>query len=156
MGRHQPALLGGLFIGVLSSLPVVGWANLCCCLWVVSGGVLTAYLQQQNRPEPVDTAEAVLGGLLAGLVGALLTIAVQTLLINYMGPLWQDQLRTLLDQNPELAPEARDFVLNLTTGRALFVVLAAIVLPIYAVAAMLGALLGLVFFRKKTPPVAAA
>ena len=41
MARYQPALLGGLFIGVLSSLPVVGAANYCCCLWVVVGGVLT-------------------------------------------------------------------------------------------------------------------
>ena len=42
MTRYQPALLGGLFIGVLSALPVVNTANLCCCLWVIVGGVLTS------------------------------------------------------------------------------------------------------------------
>ena len=50
MKRHQPALLGGLFIGVLSSLPLVNIGNVCCCLWVVVGGLLTVYLQQQNTP----------------------------------------------------------------------------------------------------------
>ena len=38
MGRHTPALLGGLFIGVIASLPVVG---ACCCLWCICGGMLT-------------------------------------------------------------------------------------------------------------------
>ena len=36
----RSAALGGLFIGVLSALPIVGAANCCCCLWVVSGGAL--------------------------------------------------------------------------------------------------------------------
>ena len=57
MSRYQPALLGGLFIGVLSALPVVNIAN-CCCLWVICGGVLTVYLQQQNLPTPVATSDA--------------------------------------------------------------------------------------------------
>ncbi len=49
-GRLQPALVGGLFIGVLSALPIVNTANCCCCLWVISGGVLAAYLRQQSSP----------------------------------------------------------------------------------------------------------
>jgi len=76
MGKHTPALLGGLFIGVLSSLPVVG---ACCCLWAVCGGMLVAYLQQQNLPDPIETADAVLGGVLAGLVGAIIASIVVTL-----------------------------------------------------------------------------
>ena len=48
--RIQPALWGGLFIGVLSALPLVNAGNCCCCLWVVCGGVLAAYLRQQNSP----------------------------------------------------------------------------------------------------------
>ena len=33
---------------MLSALPLVNAANCCCCLWVVLGGVLAAYLQQQS------------------------------------------------------------------------------------------------------------
>jgi len=43
----QAPLLGGLFIGILSALPVVSWGN-CCCLWIIGGGVLAAYLDQQR------------------------------------------------------------------------------------------------------------
>src|SRR3712207_3305780 len=65
-----PALLGGLFIGVLSSLPIVKIGNVCCCLWVISGGVLAAWVMQQNTTRPVTPGEGALVGLLAGLVGA--------------------------------------------------------------------------------------
>ena len=40
--KLQPALLGGLLIGVLSALPFVSVLNGCCCLWVILGGVLTS------------------------------------------------------------------------------------------------------------------
>jgi hypothetical protein len=153
MSRHQPALLGGVCIGVLSALPIVAMGNLCCCLWVVTGGALTVYLQQQNRPAPVETGEAVVGGLLAGVIGAILMVILQAVFTFATGPLVEDQVRLVLDGNPDLPPQAREMMLNLVTGQGLFVLILAIVLPVYAVFSMLGALLGLAIFRK-APPVA--
>ncbi len=49
--KFQPALLGGLVLGVLSALPIVSIGNVCCCLWVISGGVLAAYLLQRNQAD---------------------------------------------------------------------------------------------------------
>jgi hypothetical protein len=40
--KLQPALIGGLVTGVLSALPFVNILNACCCLWVVTGGVVAA------------------------------------------------------------------------------------------------------------------
>ena len=153
--RYQPALLGGLFIGILSSLPLVSGLNICCCLWVVVGGVLATYLRQQQLPEPIETSDAVLGGLMAGAIGAVLTIIGNYIFLQWTGPLWQDQLRTQLDANPDLPPQAREWVMNLTTGRGLALIQLVVTLPIYALFGMLGALLGLTFFRKKLPPQAA-
>src|SRR3954465_13561456 len=31
----QAALLGGLFIGILSALPLIKY---CCCIWIIGGG----------------------------------------------------------------------------------------------------------------------
>ena len=76
-GMLQPAFWGGLFIGVLSALPLVKFGNVCCCLWVVLGGGLTVYLQQQRTPEPLETGEAVLGGLIAGLLGAVIYVLLE-------------------------------------------------------------------------------
>ncbi len=72
MTRAQPILLGGLFIGVLSALPIVSVAN-CCCLWIIGGGVLTAYLLQQSQPRPIQPLDGALGGFLAGVLGAITT-----------------------------------------------------------------------------------
>ena len=150
MQKHQPALLGGVFIGVLSSLPVVNILN-CCCLWVIGGGMLVVYLQQQRTPEPVETADAVIGGLIAGVIGAIIAGTVATMLTSITNPLMQEQFRQSLE-NPDVPPEVRDFMTNLFTGRNMAVLTFAITIPLYAVFSMLGALLGLAFFRKKLPP----
>ena len=150
--RHQPALLGGLFIGILSSLPIVSGLNLCCCLWVVVGGLLTTYLRQQQQPDPIETGDAVLGGLLAGVIGAVLTVLGTWAFLHWTGPLWQDQVRSQLESNSDIPPQVRDMLLNVVTGRGLVLLQFAVTLPIYAVFSMLGALLGLAFFKKKTPP----
>ena len=150
--RYQPALLGGLFIGILSSLPIVSGLNLCCCLWVVVGGLLTTYLKQQQQPEPVETGDAVIAGLLAGLIGAILTGIGTWVTTSWTSPLWQDSFRSALESNPQVTPEMRDFILRLTTGRSLLLVQFVVGTPIYLVFSMLGALLGLSFFRKKLPP----
>lgn len=152
MSKHQPALLGGLFIGVLSSLPVVNAANLCCCLWVVCGGVLVVYLQQQRTPEPIETSEAVIGGLLAGIIGALIASAASLLMLSAGGAIWQEQLRQALDQSGDMPPEVRDMVLRLTETGSLAFLAFVINLPVYAVFSMLGSLLGLAIFRKKAAP----
>jgi len=151
MGKHQPALLGGLFIGVLSSLPVVSIGN-CCCLWVLGGGMLVVYLQQQNTPMPVQTGDAAIGGLIAGAVGGLILCVVQLVLMQAAGPLVFDQMRAEMSKNPQMPPQAMAFIERLMTGGGLAVIMFAVVLPLFSVFALLGSLLGLVFFRKKTPP----
>jgi hypothetical protein len=142
-----------LLIGVLSSLPVVSAGNFCCCLWVIVGGLLTVYLQQQNRPDPLETSEAIIGGLIAGLVGAVITGLVQMLLMSFTSSMWQPEFQRALEENPEIPPQVRDFMIRLVSGEGIGLVLILVMLPIYAIFSMLGALLGLAFFRKKPPVV---
>jgi hypothetical protein len=153
MGRFQPAFLGGLFIGILSALPVVSIANVCCCLWVVAGGALTVYLMQQRQAEPVESGEAALFGLVAGLVGGLLHVTlVGVLFSGAMGGQLIEQVRATVEGNPELPVEVRDRVLGIVGSGAFVLIFAAVLIPTYAVFSMLGALLGVAIFRKKTPP----
>ncbi len=150
MSKYQPALLGGLFIAVLSSLPVVNIGN-CCCLWVLAGGVLVVYLQQQNLPTPVVTSDAAVGGLMAGAIGGVLLSAVQVFMLKASGPLVLDSLRSQVGSS-EMPPEAMAFIERLLTGSGFAVLMFGLTVPLFAVFAMLGSLLGLTFFRKKMPP----
>jgi hypothetical protein len=154
MGRYQPALLGGLFIGVLSNLPFVSAGNICCCLWVVAGGVLVTYLMQQKTPEPITTSDAMLGGVIAGLVGALISVAVTAFTLSITGPLWQEPLRRAMEQNPQITPEIQAFITKLMSGSGIVLLTACLNIPLYSVFGMLGSLLGVAFFRKKAVPPA--
>ncbi len=152
MGRFQPALLGGLFIGVLSSLPIVNAANLCCCLWVVVGGVLVTYLLQQNLPTPIATGEAALQGLIAGAIGGLIVCLVQFAMASVAGPAVLEQIRSELSRNSDIPAEFRDRMLQFLTGRNLVLLGLFVTVPLYAVFSTAGSFLGLAFFRKKLPP----
>ena len=151
MSRFQPALLGGLFIGVLSSLPFVNALNACCCLWVVCGGVLVTYLLQQRTPDPVGTTDAALQGLLAGAIGGVIFSLSQMFIFQMTGPMVLEEIRGNMDQ-AQMPPQAREFVERLFTGRGFAIAMALVWIPMYSVFAMAGAFLGLAFFRKKLPP----
>jgi hypothetical protein len=153
MSKYQPALLGGLFIGVLSALPIVNTANICCCLWVVVGGGLTTYLLQQSRPVPVESGEAALFGLIAGLVGGILYMAATAVLLSgAMGAQILDQFRQVLDSNPQMSDEVRDRLAGMVGSGGFVLVVAFVTIPMYAVFSLLGALIGLAIFKKKSPP----
>ena len=150
MGKHQPALLGGVFIGVLSALPYVNAAN-CCCLWVIGGGVLVVYLQQQASPTPVATGDAAIGGLIAGAIGGFISTVAQALLMRATGPMILEEMR---NQSAQMPPEVMAWMERLFSGSGIGVamILMAICIPVFAIFAMLGSFLGLAIFRKKTPP----
>jgi len=156
MSRLQASLLGGLFIGILSALPIVGAANYCCCLWVVVGGVLTTYLRQQNRPTGIEASEAALSGLLAGLVGSIIYITFSVLLLSVSGDMIEAQIRTMAEQYPQLPPDVREQLLAFTAGPNMVLLIAFVTVPTYAIFSMAGSLLGLLFFRKPPAPAAQA
>ena len=151
MARYQPALLGGLFIGVLSALPVINFAN-CCCLWVICGGMLAVYLQQKDTPVPVETSSAALSGLIAGAIGGLISSVAGMLMFRLVGGDSQQALEQALSNIPNMPPETAEWVRSLTQGSTMALVSMVVTVPIYAVFGMLGALLGLAFFRKKVTP----
>jgi hypothetical protein len=149
--RLQPAVFGGLFIGVLSALPIINFAN-CCCLWVIGGGVLATYLMQQNHPYPVSAADGALVGLLAGLfggvLGALLSIPVQMM----MGPMQQRMLERILSSNPDIPEETRSMLEHMSGGAAAVAFKLVFSVFIGLVFGMLGGLLGVALFKKKDVP----
>ena len=87
MTRKHAVLIGGGFNGVLSALPIIGTANCLCCLWVVGGGVITAWLLQQAQSDPLELGEGAIGGLLAGVVGAVVYTVVWVPLQLMLGSL---------------------------------------------------------------------
>jgi uncharacterized membrane protein YeaQ/YmgE (transglycosylase-associated protein family) len=153
--KLQPALVGGVAIGVLSALPVISVANLCCCAWVLFGGGLAAYLMQQNHPAPIAISDGVIVGLMAGVIGAFVGAILSTLIGLLMGPFQAEVLREMM-ANPDLPPEIRRIFERFGAAPVIgagFVLLFLLSLVVTSIFAMLGGLFGALIFRKNTPPV---
>jgi hypothetical protein len=69
MNKLKPALLGGLIVGILSSIPLL---NYCCCIWGIGGGALAGFLYIKSSLIPVKVGEGAVIGVLTGIVGAVL------------------------------------------------------------------------------------
>jgi membrane associated rhomboid family serine protease len=143
--KLQPALFGGLFIGVLSALPIINIAN-CCCLWIIGGGVLATYLMQQNHPYAIATSDGALAGLLAGLIGGVLGPMLS------MGPVQKQIMERVLASNPDIPDETRRMLENMNVGGLAIAFKLVFSVCVGAVFGMLGGLLGVAFFKKKDLP----
>jgi hypothetical protein len=153
----QPALMGGLVLGVLSALPIVSAANLCCCLWVVCGGVVAAYLLQQNDPLPISASDGALVGLLAGLTGAGVQFVLSIPISLLIAPMERAMLARLVDLGATMPPEMREMIESYAresggTGVALVIVRRIVafifMIVIGAIFSTLGGLLGAAIFRR--------
>jgi hypothetical protein len=149
----QPALLGGLFIGVLSALPIVNVCN-CCCVWVVGGGALAAYLQQQHQAAPITVTQGARAGLLAGLVAAfvwlVVSMALDPIISQFQGRLASEILRSARD----IPPEVREWFERAREGSSASGYIVGFLLMLIggsAVAAAGGAI-GASYFRNDVPP----
>jgi len=149
----QPALLGGLFIGVLSALPVVNVCN-CCCVWLVAGGALSAYLQQQNQPAPITVLQGARAGLLAGVVGAFVFLFVSQALAAVLAPMQERFAAEMLRSARDLPPWVRDIFEDAREGSSGAGEVIGFMLMLFggsAVAAIGGAA-GAAYFRNDVPP----
>ncbi|MBI3049929.1 MAG: DUF5518 domain-containing protein [Acidobacteria bacterium] len=147
----QPAVLGGLFIGILSALPIVNVAN-CCCLWIVGGGVLAGYLAQQDRQTPLRPGRGAAVGLLAGVVGAFVWVVAAMVIDAVIGPLQERMVAEMIRNAADMPPEVRQW-LELAGDRASAPVRIAVgfvfQLLAGAVFATLGGVLAVAFFGRR-------
>ncbi len=148
-------------MGVLSALPIVAAGNLCCCLWIVSGGVIAAYLFQHNQTAQITPSEGALVGLLAGVIGAFVQFAVSIPIGILVAPFERAMLQRVMEMAGSMPPEMRDTLGRYAGGRGEFslawLVVSKVIglimwLFVGAIFSTLGGLLGATIFRSQTPP----
>lgn len=162
-----PALVGGVFIGVTSALPILEFLNCACCMLVIGGGVLATYMYLREYPAglpPITYGEGAGVGVLAGIVGGFVWsfVGIPLLFIKTrMGMGFGDvgEIQEALS-DPEIPPFVREILEGLFTGggMSLLMILTSIVtyFMVSIIFATLGGILGVALFQKKAPPVAAA
>jgi hypothetical protein len=154
----KPAVIGGVLLGILSSLPVINLFNCFCCAWVIGGGIFAAYLYVKDSPVAVTLGRGVAIGLLAGAVGSIVSVLFSLplqRLMNKEGFGVMEQVRQMVEQIPNLPSETRDRFRALTSrddlNLFLYVMGTLFMLGINCVMAMLGGTIGVALFEKRKP-----
>ena len=148
-------LVGALVSGALSALPIVAAGNLCCCLWVVSGGVVAAYLLQQRQSTPITLGDGAMVGLLAGLGGAVVYLAIAVPINILIAPIEREMVTRMMDRLGDVPPQFRDYANRSGAMSVAFTIIDFVMrLFLGALFSTLGGLLGAAIFAKKAPPAA--
>jgi hypothetical protein len=151
--KWQPALVGGLFIGVLSALPIIGAAN-CCCLWIIGGGVVAAYLMQNASPTAMTVGDGALAGLVAGISGAVVYAVVSIPLKLLMAPFQSRFAERILESSPDMPDAFRVFMRpDLSGAGFVFSIVAGffLMLVLGAIFSTVGGMIGAAIFSRGKP-----
>ncbi len=151
-GMFTPALVGGVVAGVITALPFLGCF---CCLWIIGGAMLAAYLLARNSPVSLTAGEGAIVGIFTGIIAAVVDafISVPFQALN------RDFAQKFMDQVShffEDLPEGWESIIERAgagTTPALFLLGLLVSATVFAAFGALGGVIGVSLFGKKTPPV---
>ena len=149
--KLKPAIIGGVVLGLLSVIPFVNFANACCCLWAIVGGLLATSLYVKNSPTPVSAGDGAMVGGLAGLVGAVIAVVLGIPIDLVMGPVMRNMMISLVAR---LDPRQADLVrqqIEAAGGPSITaaIVNALILAVLLVIFSIIGGLLGVPIFEKR-------
>jgi hypothetical protein len=147
--KLKPAVIGGVVLGLLSVIPFVNWANLCCCLWAILGGALASYLYIKNSPVPATPGDGAILGAMAGLVGAVISVVIGIpVSILMSGVMIGIVVRLMESINPSQAEMMRTQIEagQTVAGAIVNGLILAVLLVIFST---LGGLIGIPIFEKR-------
>lgn len=147
--KLKPAIIGGVVLGLLSVIPFVNWANLCCCLWALLGGALASYLYIKNSPVPATPGDGAILGVMAGVVGAVISVVIGIPVSILTGGLMIGILVRLIESvNPSQAEMMRA---QIEAGQSVVgaIVNGLILAVLLVIFSTLGGLIGIPIFEKR-------
>jgi uncharacterized membrane protein len=164
--KQRSVILGGFIIGGLWGIPFINLINCCCCAGILLGGVLTAYLYREEFIEgmpPFESSDALIVGLLAGIVGAVVATFIGNVIHLLFGPVGAEVAKQIIEKVIQRLEEQgaipggvydkmlEDLEREIQKPLTLYEVMkdllfAVIILPLFG---MLGGLLGYAIFGKK-------
>jgi ABC-type phosphate transport system permease subunit len=150
----RSAALGGVFIGVLSGLPFVSAGNCCCCMWMVSGGALAAYLEIQQKNRSLTAGEGAALGALSGVIGAFVWIPIAVALAVLLGPLQRAFFEEFARTARDMPPEVREILENFGGSGSVVGTVFGFIFQLFAgtIFAAVGGVLSAAYFKKEVPP----
>ncbi len=152
----KASLIAGAVAGVLSGLPLIGFVNVCFCLWIILGGILSSYILTSGYPHPVKSGDHAISGLLTGVFAAIISTIIEipfmAVSAKFMERVFESIFRDYGEGIPPALQEAlshKGFTLALIP---FYVAGLVITMVIYGIFGAIGGLIGGAIFKKQTPP----
>jgi hypothetical protein len=155
-GFVEPAIIGGALLGTLSSLPIISLGNGLCCMWVVGGGALAAWLLRKKHPqgpESVTYGDGAFVGVLSGSFGAIIATAILIPVRLLSAEALRAEMETVEEMLPEFEGPIRELFLRLLSPELSFVTILATFfmhLVIFSLFSMVGGILLLAIMGRKS------
>ncbi len=148
--KLKPALIGGVVLGLLSAIPFISAANLCCCLWAILGGMLATNLYIKSSPTPVTPGDGAILGALAGVVGGVIAFVLGVPIAYAMGPTMRNLMVSLIENmDPQQADMMRRQLEASGDAIAPLLIQGLITSVLLFLFAIIGGLLGVPIFEKR-------
>jgi zinc-ribbon domain len=151
----QPALMGGMFLGLLSSMPIISLGNGLCCMWVLlGGGIATVMLTKQRPLGSITFGDGAFAGVLSGGFGAMVATIVQMsfkAIASRFFDSQQQQVEELLNRMG-VEPPWRDLALRMTSGEISTLTVSVTFfsnLILFSLFAMIGGILAVAILKKR-------
>lgn len=151
----QPALTGGMFLGLMSSVPIISAGNCLCCMWVLLGGGIALVLLTKQRPiNLIKYGDGAFVGVMSGLFGAVVGTIVQMSFRAIASQFFESQQQQMEDMLNKAGLEGpfRDWALRMASGE---ISLGTVVvtffsnLLVFALFAMIGGILAVAILNKR-------
>lgn len=146
-GKLMPAIWGGLLIGFISGVPYLAWINCSCCIGVMAGGILAAYLYRNDldSEQPMEMSDGAALGLLSGIFGAI----IGTILNTFLGGM---SINFIYKVSQSInSPELEDWLTRINPimlERGLFIFKFLSDFVIFCIFGLIGGLIGVSIFGK--------
>lgn len=153
--KLQPALIGGVVLGLLSAIPFVNILNVCCCAWAIIGGALAAFMYVKSSPTQVRIGEGAGLGAISGVIGSFINwivgIPLSFLVSNTV---YGILVKIMASVDPRQAEEMRrqfEQAQNLPfTAQIPSILLGAVIsLALLTIFSTLGGIIGVAIFEKR-------
>lgn len=147
----MPALIGGGLAGVLSAIPFV---NCLCCLWIIGGAMLSAYLLSKDSKVLLTSGDGAIVGGLTGIIAAIVDFFVS---IPFQA-MSDEMARSIMEKISEYAdeiPEGWESFLEgggFEASMAMNILGLLIAAVVFSILGALGGILGMSMFGKKFLP----
>lgn len=147
----MPALIGGAVAGFLSAIPIV---NCLCCLWIIGGAMLAAYLLAKNSSVSLKAGDGAIVGIFSGLIAAVIEAFVSIPFDAFNREFIQKLMDRFAEYMEEM-PSGWEAWMDKGAGGvsfSWFMIGLFVSAVIFAVLGALGGVIGASLFGKKTTP----